>query len=263
MKIVSVAFEGNKKNYFFKVSPHLEVRKGDIVVVNTISGLEIAHLINDEIKQSHIPIQEMKEVVRKASEEDLKQFNDNIEASLEALKKIKEILEDFPTLMMKVVQASYNLDKTKLLFVYISDERVDFRALLKVLANTFRTRIELKQIGSREKAKLVGGIGPCGMETCCTRYLKEFDNISINMAKNQMLALNPLKISGLCGRLLCCLSYENDSYTDAKKLFPKIGIQVEYKDARYRVGGVNIINGEVKLENFQNIIYVKKEEISW
>ena len=150
---------------------------------------------------------------------------------------------------MNLISCEYTLDKGKVIFSYVADERVDFRELLKVLASKLHTRIELRQIGSRDKAKLIGGIGLCGLPLCCATFLNEFDGISINRAKNQMLAINIPKLSGHCGKLLCCLKYEDDAYSDLKKDFPPVGTKVFIDKVEYEVTAINVVSKMVKIDN--------------
>ena len=260
MKIVSVEFKENGKNYYFKCDKKIELKPEDKVVVDTVRGIEFASVVEVDVNDASINIEKMMPVVRKATKEDFKTYEKNIELGKQGMEDFKKILEEFPHLDMTLVSCEYNLDSSKILFMYISEGRVDFRDLLKRLASHFKKRIELMQIGARDKAKLVGGLGPCGMEICCSRYLSEFDNISINMAKNQMLSLNPSNISGLCGRLLCCLKYENDVYTKAKEAFPKIGSFVEYEKTRYKVTGLNLLSNQVKIENSGIIKLIDKDD---
>ena len=145
--------------------------------------------------------------------------------------------------------------------MYVSDDRVDFRELLKELASVFKCRIELRQIGPRDKAKLVGGLGSCGLPLCCSSFLGEFDGVSINMAKNQMLAINIEKISGACGRLMCCLKFEDDIYTQEKKRFPKIGTKVIYEDKLYKVTSINILSDTIKIEGEGTVLFVDLKDI--
>ncbi|WP_423363682.1 regulatory iron-sulfur-containing complex subunit RicT [Mycoplasma sp. P36-A1] len=263
MRVASITFKENKKEYYFKSDDKLKVKIDDLVVVDTVRGPELAKICNPDVKNSNIPAKDLMPILRKASKKDQEQFEKNLEMAQIAHDKFVEILKEFPGLEMSLVETEYNLDQSKLLFMYVSDDRVDFRELLKVLASNFKTRIELKQIGARDKAKLVGGLGPCGMVICCTRFLKEFDNISINMAKNQMLSLNPVKISGLCGRLLCCLKYENDQYSTEKKSFPKLGTHVQYEGSNFKVTGLNILLDQVKIEGCGIVKFIDKKEIKW
>ena len=162
---------------------------------------------------------------------------------------------------MRLVNCEYTLDASKVIFMYTSESRVDFRELLKELASVFKCRIELRQIGPRDKSKIVGGLGSCGLPLCCSSFLGEFDGVSINMAKNQMLAINIDKISGACGRLLCCLKYEDDIYTAEKQRFPKIGTRVKYEDKIVKVTGLNVISDLVKIEHDGNVSFVSLNEI--
>lgn len=263
MKIVSVTFKKNGKEYYFSCADNIEVSLKNKVIVETARGLELATISNDYVEKEGINEKTLMPVVRRATKKDLLTYEENKEKAKKAFNDFNRILKDFPDLDMTLISCEYNLDQSKILFMYVSDDRVDFRELLKSLANFFHKRIELKQIGARDKAKLVGGLGPCGMEICCTRYLREFDNISINMAKNQMLSLNPTKISGLCGRLLCCLKNENDAYTEAKRNFPKLGTQVVYEGKKMKITGINILLDELKIEGEGLIKNIGKDEVKW
>ena len=161
---------------------------------------------------------------------------------------------------MRLIYAEYTLDKTKITFTYSADERVDFRELLKVLAARLRTRIDLRQIGARDKAKMIGGIGVCGLPICCSTFLNEFDGISINRAKNQMLAINIPKLSGHCGKLICCLKFEDDAYTDAKAKFPTIGESITIDETVFCVESYNVISQQIKLNNGDDSIYLSLDE---
>lgn len=262
MRVISIVFKENKKEYYFKMED-LEVNNNQNVVVMTSRGLEYATVVNSDVKNCNIPEENLMPVVRIATKKDHQDYKSNLEYARVSMEKFRNLLDDFKDLEMNLVGCEVTLDRSKILFQYVSDDRVDFRELLKVLASNFKCRIELKQIGARDKAKLVGGLGPCGMESCCSRYLKDFDNISINMAKNQMLSLNPTKISGLCGRLLCCLKYENDQYKTQKANFPKIGSRVTYDKNEYKITGINILLDTVKIEGNGIIKMVSKEEIKW
>ena len=164
---------------------------------------------------------------------------------------------------MQLTNCEYTLDKAKVIFMYTSDDRVDFRELLKELAVVFKCRIELRQIGPRDKAKVIGGIGTCGLPLCCSTLLGEFNGVSINMDKNQMLAINIEKISGACGRLMCCLKYEDEIYSLEKERFPKIGSHVKYQDKDVKVIGLNVINDLVKIETNNGIVFVGLDEIKF
>ena len=162
---------------------------------------------------------------------------------------------------MHLLSAQYTLDRTKILFVYLAEQRVDFRELLKRLGARLHCRIELRQIGERDKARMVGGLGMCGMECCCSRFKSHFDVISINMAKNQLLALNIDKLSGMCGKLKCCLKYEDDDYKQLTEGLPKIGSQVEYEGEIYRLTNMNVMNEEAKLENREAAIFITLKDL--
>lgn len=202
----------------------------------------------------------LKPIIRQANDDDLMRYEENNARAKEAFEMCKDIIKKHG-LDMHLVQCEYTLDSSKVIFMYVSDDRVDFRELLKELASVFRCRIELRQIGTRDKAKIIGGIGSCGLPLCCSSFLGEFDGVSINMAKNQMLAINIDKISGVCGRLMCCLKYEDDMYTCEKQRFPKIGAKVTWENAAYRVTGYNIINDTVKIEADGNVVTVNLSDL--
>jgi cell fate regulator YaaT (PSP1 superfamily) len=261
VKVVSVVFKPNNKEYYFKCDSKLFLHVDDMVVVDTIRGIELAWVVKYEIKNCQLPMDNLALLIRKANRKDINNFEYNKILNKKGFDDFNKILLDYPNLNMNLVSCEYNLDQTRILFMYVSEERVDFRDLLKALATHFKKRIELKQIGTRDKAKIVGGLGPCGMETCCKRYLKDFDNISINMAKNQMLSLNPSKISGLCGRLLCCLKYENENYSKEKENFPRLGSTIKYHKVDYKVTSINLISEEIRLENSEQVLLIKRSDL--
>lgn len=216
--LVYIQFDESKKAYTFGATE--ELRTGDLVVVKTVRGQEIGRVFAPTIPFDKSKVRgELKPVLRKASQEDLDRKQANIEKAREAMRICQEAISSL-NLDMHLISCEYTLDRSKVIFTYISDDRVDFRQLLKNLAGSLSCRIELRQVGPRNKAKMVGGIGNCGMECCCSRFMTDFDTVSINMAKNQMLALNISKLSGQCGKLMCCLRYENDEYTRQKKACP-------------------------------------------
>ncbi|MBQ6529138.1 MAG: stage 0 sporulation protein, partial [Clostridia bacterium] len=204
--VVSVKFANTKKSYNFGTDSD-EFHYGDKVVVETVRGVELGELISDlrDVSTHELNIA-LKPLLRKATEKDLQNDVRNKADSKEAMEKCQKCIENLD-LEMYLISAEYTLDRAKIIFSYVADDRVDFRELLKQLASIFKCRIELRQIGPRDKAKIVGGLGTCGMETCCSRFLDDFDIVSINMAKNQLLALNTAKLSGQCGKLMCCLKY--------------------------------------------------------
>lgn len=257
---VSVKFETTNKSYTFKTTIN-DIYQGSKVVVETQYGLELGE-VTSPLKLEHDLAQdiEIKPVIRKATSEDLKQYEQNKKDAIVAMKKCQEAASELG-LDMNVIEAEYTLDRSKATFIYVADDRVDFRELLKVLANLFHCRIELRQIGARDKAKMIKGVGTCGRELCCGKFLSEFDMVSINMAKNQLLALNIQKLSGHCGKLMCCLKYEDESYKELRKGLPKLNAQVEYEGVKYRVTSMNVISKTCKLENKETAIFISLEDL--
>ena len=257
---VSVRFQNSRKPYTFGCNDET-VAYGDFVVVETVRGLELGEVVSSladaSLLKTNTPL---KPVVRKAEYEDKQAAKENKIAAKEALEQCNACIEKLK-LDMNLISAEYTLDRSKIVFVYVSENRVDFRELLKELAAIFHCRIELRQIGPRDKAKLVGGLGSCGMETCCSRYLNSFDVVSINMAKNQLLALNIPKLSGQCGKLMCCLKYEDEAYTDLREGLPKQNAQVEYEGKMYRMTSMNVITRTCKLENRETALYITIDEL--
>lgn len=249
-KIVGIAF--NKKGKIYNFDPnYLTLNLDDYVVVETERGLQTGVVVTEitEIDEKRLPC-ELKQVVRLCSKKDLQTIEKNVKDAKNALEKAIEIAAELE-LDMKILDASYSFDRKQLLFNFLADERVDFRELAKRLAALYKTRIELRQIGVRDKAKEVGGLGPCGRVLCCHTFLNDMNSVTINMAKNQMLALNPTKINGCCGRLLCCLGYEDEVYTELRKNLPNIG----------EIYNKNGIKGKViELDIFKKIIKVQKED---
>ena len=258
MKYISVRFETTNKSYTFSTNDET-IKVGDFVVVETQRGLECAEVSAGPFDSPNVSL-EVKEIERKANQDDIEQEKENREDAKEA-KVICQEESDKLNLGMNIISAEYTLDRAKITFVYVADDRVDFRELLKVLASIFRCRIDLRQVGTRDKAKMVSGIGVCGRELCCAKYISEFDRISINMAKNQLLALNTQKLSGQCGNLMCCLRYEDEAYKDLKKGLPKINSTVEYSKQKYRLTSMNVINRTCKLENEESAMFVTFEEL--
>lgn len=260
-KLASVKFKSAGKVYYF--STNLSLEKNEKVVVETARGLELGEITQElkELEEFKLDT-ELKSIVRKASKHDISQYEKNQFEAQEALITCKEIVARY-NVNMQLTSCEFTLDKAKVIFMYTSDDRVDFRELLKELATVFRCRIELRQIGPRDKAKVVGGIGTCGLPLCCSTLLGEFNGVSINMAKNQMLAINIEKISGACGRLMCCLKYEDEVYTIEKQRFPKIGSRVKYEGKDVKVLGLNVINDLVKIDNNGGVIFVGLDEIKF
>lgn len=257
--LYSVSFTGNTKAYTFGSNTNTYLMD-DAVVVETARGIELGY-ITSEVKpfDDAKVVTELKPIIRKASEHDTSQYERNQKDALVALQTCADMIRDF-NLDMKLISAEYTLDRSKIIFIYVADERVDFRELVRELASNLHTRIELRQIGPRDKAKMIGGIGQCGLETCCSKFLDGFDVISINMAKNQLLALNIPKLSGQCGKLMCCLKYENDDYKELRKGCPKLNSQITYNGSRFRVSGLNVLSRQAKLDNRLEVHYLPFEE---
>lgn len=258
LKYLSVRFATTNKSYTFSTSDP-EIKNGDRVVVETQRGLECGTVVSDPFERPNLNM-EIKPIIRKAEERDLKQYERNREDSKRA-KQICQTESDKLDLKMNVISAEYTLDRAKVTFTYLADDRVDFRELLKVLASIFHCRIDLRQVGTRDKAKMVSGIGVCGRELCCARFMSDFDRISINMAKNQLLALNIQKLSGQCGNLMCCLRFEDDAYKSLRKDLPKLNAQVEYEGEKYRITSMNVIAKNCKLENKEHAIFITLDEL--
>jgi cell fate regulator YaaT (PSP1 superfamily) len=216
----------------------LTLKAGDLVVIEVERGLDYAEVMTEPVATDH-PDESVKMVLRLAEPGDLKQIDDNRkkahEASTTCTQKIHEHKLD-----MKLVGAEYAFDRSKILFYFTAEGRVDFRELVKDLAKIFKARIELRQIGVRDEAKMLGGFGPCGRELCCCRFLKDFEPVTIKMAKDQNLSLNPPKISGLCGRLMCCLSYEHKFYKEMSRGLPREGEKIETGEGKGKVINVNV-----------------------
>lgn len=261
IKLASVKFKSAGKIYYF--STNLKLKKDDRVVVETARGLELGEISQElkDISEFNLDT-ELKKIVRKATKKDIENYQKNVKDAKQALVTCKEIVSRYDV-NMQLTNCEYTLDKAKVIFMYTSDDRVDFRELLKELAVVFKCRIELRQIGPRDKAKVIGGIGTCGLPLCCSTLLGEFNGVSINMAKNQMLAINIEKISGACGRLMCCLKYEDEIYSLEKERFPKIGSHVKYQDKDVKVKGLNVINDLVKIETNNGIVFVGLDEIKF
>ena len=208
---IGITFKPKGRVYYFDFND-LELKLGDKVIVETDKGLQFAevstNLKNINEKNLGTPL---KKIIRIASKEDFKQYDKNIKEASTALLEAKKIAKNLE-LDMQILDASYTFDRNQLIFNFLADGRIDFRELAKKLAQIYHTRIELRQIGVRDKAKEIGGLGPCGRPLCCNTFLTDFASVSINMAKNQYIALNPTKINGVCGRLLCCLNYEDEVY---------------------------------------------------
>jgi cell fate regulator YaaT (PSP1 superfamily) len=243
--VVGIRFKPATKIYYFAPNGLEDLKLGDYVIVETSRGREIGAVALSpcDIKDEAV-VGQLKNVVARAEAWDLLQMETFRAKEREVLAKCREKVTEYG-LPMKLVSAEYSYDGTRLVFSFTSDKRVDFRELVRELAKTFRTRIELRQIGVRDEAKCLGGLGCCGRVQCCSSWLDEFRPVSIKMAKQQNLPLSPMEISGICGRLLCCLSYENDFYCEARKNLPKRGEPVVTEHGPGKVTDVNVIKDTV------------------
>ena len=246
-EIIGVRFKAGGKQYYFDPNG-LKLTPGQNVIVETGKGLEFGTCVraNGFVPDESV-VQPLRPVVRMATQEDEKQVNENRRREKEALRICQQLVERHE-LDMKLVQVEFSFDATKIVFFFTSEGRVDFRALVKDLAGIFRARIELRQIGVRDEARMLGGLGICGKPFCCHQFLDEFQPVSIKMAKTQNLSLNPTKISGTCGRLMCCLKYEQDAYEDAVKRCPKQDSFVECPDGVGNIASVNLLKEQVKVK---------------
>lgn len=237
-QVVAIQFNYLGKKYYFSTN-NLDIKTGDYVIVETIRGLELGEAVSNIINISDEEIvSPLKPILRLANFEDLRIHRENIDKEPLVMKKTSELVRQ-NDLDMKLLNCEYTLDRSKLIIYFTAEGRVDFRELVKDLANEFHVRIELRQVGARDGAKVIGGIGPCGRRTCCTTFLREFEPVSIKMAKNQNLSLNPSNISGICGKLLCCIRYEDENYRDFKKEMPNINALVWTLDGRGRIVDIN------------------------
>ncbi len=245
--VVGVKFRMGGKVYYFAPGS-FELKLGDNVIVETARGVEFGTIAMErrDIPEENV-VAPLKEVIRVATEEDRARLEENKKKEKEAFRICEEKIKKH-NLGMKLVEAEYTFDNNKILFYFTADGRVDFRELVKDLASVFRTRIELRQIGIRDEAKMLGGLGICGRNLCCAAYLDDFHPVSIRMAKEQGLSLNPTKISGSCGRLMCCLKYEQDCYEELLKVTPGVGSQVKTPDGVGVVQSVSLLKGLVKVK---------------
>ena len=247
IKVIGVRFKKAGKIYYFDPAG-LDIEKGNFVVVETARGIEFGECVIGikEINENDI-VSPLKSVLRIATNEDIEKHFKNKDKEKDAfdicLKKIQE-----HGLTMKLIDVEYTFDNNKVIFYFTADGRVDFRDLVKDLATIFKTRIELRQIGVRDEAKMLGGLGPCGRPMCCSSFLGDFASVSIKMAKEQNLSLNPTKISGICGRLMCCLNYEQSTYEDIRKRMPKVGSIVKTSEGTGEVFSNNIVKESIKVK---------------
>ncbi len=247
MRAIRVQFKPLGKRYFFGVGK-LNLTNGTKVVVNTVRGIELGYCVGEIFDLDEMELtSELKDIVRIATDNDIESFEYNKSLEAEIVKKTKELSKNH-NLEMKVLECEYTLDRSKLIIYFESEGRVDFRDLVKDLADSYHTRIELRQVGSRDGAKVFGGIGPCGLIVCCKTFITEFANVSVKMCKNQSLSLNPVKISGNCGKLLCCINYEDELYKELRRHAPDIGDIVETKDGPAKVLSCDVVNRNLKVK---------------
>lgn len=254
-KVSGIALNGKGKTYFFN-SQNFDLKKKMNVIVETEKGLQYGQVVVStyEVADEDIGFL-LKNVIRIATKEDEKKYLKNQKDANNAVSKAREIASQM-SLNMNIIDATYNFDRTQLLFNFLADARVDFREYAKKLAQIYKTRIELRQIGVRDKAKEIGGIGPCGRILCCSSFLTNFESVSINMAKNQGIALNPTKINGVCGRLLCCLNYENEQYMEVRKNIPDVGKKVKINGKEGKVISSEPLAGKYKVFVDNEIVQV-------
>lgn len=262
VEIVGVRFKKVGKTYYFAPG-NLKLNMGDNIIVETARGIEFGEVVipNRKIEDDSITSQ-LKPVVSIATEADIRQVEENKEKEKKAFAIFNEKIKKHQ-LEMKLVDVEYTFDESKISFFFTADGRIDFRELVKDLASTFRTRIELRQIGVRDEAKTLGGIGICGRELCCKGFLGEFIPVSIKMAKEQNLSLNPTKISGNCGRLMCCLKYEQEAYEELGKSMPRNGALVQTPEGKGVVISVNLVRqvADVKMDDSPNVKQFKGSEL--
>ena len=252
-EVVGVKFINSNRVYYFSTNK-IEIKNKDKVIVETEKGMQFGIVVNGPVELPEDKLVfPLKNVLRVANKEDLKQEKNNEEKSLKALKDAKAIAEKLG-LSMNFIDAAFTFDRKQLIFNFLADERIDFRELAKKLAAIYKTRIELRQVGVRDKAKEIGGIGPCGRFLCCSTLLNDFNSVSINMAKNQYIALNPTKINGICGRLLCCLNYEDEQYKEMKKDYPPIGTIIKSGNESGKVVSHNLLKGTYTIEKTGKIL---------
>ncbi len=256
---VPVKFPNGDKAYYFGTTDS-ELEEGNYVIVDTVSGFEMGIVTSKPMSMDMYRSQlELKAVIRKATPDDLEAYEmANIQAASSL--KIADREAKKLNLGMSFIDARYSLDGSKITITYTAEGRVDFRELLKVLAAQLKCRIELRQIAPRDKAKAVGGMGICGLPLCCSTFLTSFDGISISRAKNQMLTLNIPKLSGQCGRLKCCLLYEDDMYTEAKKAFPHIGDKIKLENGEYSVASFNVMSRSIKVTTEDDVQFISLDD---
>ena len=260
IQVIGVNYKLNGKVYHFSPG-NCEYFLKEPVVVETERGEQLGFIATEPFEMEDEKLKSaLSRIIRKATDKDLAKNEKNIEDAKKALKKCRDLIDKYK-LKMYIIDASYTLDRSQLFFRFMADERVDFRSLAKDLATIYKTRIELRQVGVRDKAKEVGGYGSCGRPLCCAKYLSDFDSVSINMAKNQNIALNPTKINGVCGRLLCCLKYEDECYKDLRQGLPKVGKKVQTEQGEGKVISIDVLKGTYRVNIPEvGIVELEKEK---
>ena len=247
LEVVEITFNEGGRVYYFDPNGY-KLKKNVTVIVETDHGLQFGKVKNPNIEINPDKLRSpLKRVIRISNKNDYKKHQKNLKDAKEALEKCKKIVEK-EGLPMNLIDATYTFDRDKLIIRFLADNRIDFRNLVKEIASIYKARIELRQIGARDKAKEVSGCGICGQKLCCSRFLKDLDTVSINQAKNQNLSLNPTKINGVCGRLLCCLKYEDETYSKCRKCMPKIGDKIKTEVGKGTVVGLDILKGQYKVD---------------
>ena len=246
MVVVGVRI-GDSKEVLFYNAGKLRVKKNLTVIVDTERGLEFGTIVDEPFVSEDKRYKKLSNIVRIASRDDFNKNKKNLKDAKDALHKCKELVYDY-ALHMVIVDCRYTFDRNQLIFRFLSDGRIDFRDLARELASIYKTRIELRQIGARDKAREIGGCGQCGRGLCCAKFLNDLDSVSINMAKNQNLALNPSKINGCCGRLLCCLKYEDNDYYNARNIMPALGSMIDTDNGTGRVVAVDLLKLTYKVD---------------
>ena len=261
-KVVGLKFAKTNYIYYFRINDSINFKKGDYCLVKTSIGLDMGKVIipfkyidNNEL---NVPL---KDIYRKANQEDLEKWEQIKLEEKDALNIFKDKSKKY-NLNMKIVYVKYLFDKSRIIFYFTSDQRVDFREMVKDLARVFKTKIELRQIGIRDGTKMIGGIGMCGREICCASFIQKFTPIHINMAKIQKIALNQSKVSGLCGRLMCCLSYESEFYKESLEKYPRLGSKIDLKSGIGKVTEINVIGKYIIVESREDKDVFKKIKIT-
>jgi cell fate regulator YaaT (PSP1 superfamily) len=261
-KVTGLKFAKTNFIYYFKINNRIRLKKGDVCLVKTAIGLDLGtvmipykYIKNDEIETP------LKSILRKANDEDFKKLEIIKREEIDALNICKKKIKKY-NLPMKLVYVKYLFDKSRVIFYFVSTQRIDFRELVKDLAKVFKTKIELRQIGVRDGTKLIGGMGICGREVCCASFIQKFTPIHINMAKIQKIALNQSKVSGLCGRLMCCLSYESEFYKECLKKYPRLKDDIETEKGTGKVIEINVLKKYVVAELESNGGIKKRIKIS-